>query len=133
MTTQQPVQRPMGVTILGVLQIIAGLLGLCLPVFLLTIGLAATLIGGPLGALGLCAGALMLLGPVLHFIVAFGAFNLQPWTWWLGLAATGVDVLGALANLWNGVGIAQAIVPVGFSLIVFVYLLTPDVRQAFRI
>jgi hypothetical protein len=139
MTTQAQsteIRRPLGVTILAILQLIAGLLGLCLPTVLLVGGTLVAFLGTAgtvIGAIGIVAGLLMLIGPLLHLIVAYGALNLRQWAWWLGVIATGVDVAGAALNLWNGVGLLQAIVPVGFSLIVFVYLLTPGVRQAFRI
>lgn len=139
MTTQAQsteIRRPLGVTILAILQLIAGLLGLCLPTVLLIGGTLVAFLGTAgtvVGVIGIIAGLLMLIGPLLHLIVAYGALNLHKWAWWLGVIATGVDVIGAALNLWNGVGLLQAIVPVGFSLIVFVYLLTPGVRQAFRI
>jgi hypothetical protein len=130
------VHRPLGVTILAILQLIAGLLGLCVPTVVL-IGSVALAFLGPVGTfvgvIGILAGLLLLLGPVLHLIVAYGAMNLRRWAWWLGIIATGVDVAGAALNLWNGTGLLQAIIPVGFSLLVFVYLLTPGVRQAFKV
>lgn len=130
------IHRPLGVTILAILQLIAGLLGLCLPtVFLIGGTLLAFLgpVGTLVGVLGIIAGLLMLVGPFLHLIVAYGALNLRWWAWWLGIIASGVDVLGAVLNVWNGVGLIAAIVPVGFSLIVLIYLLTPGVRQAFKV
>jgi hypothetical protein len=136
MSAQTEAQRPFGVTLLAILQIIAGLLGLCVPLVILTgstliafLGPAGTFIGGA----GLCVGFLLFLGPLLHFIVAYGAFGLKKWTWWLGIIATGVDVLGAAVNLWNGAGVLQAVFSVGFSLIVFIYLLMPGVRKAFQV
>lgn len=139
MTTQlqsTPIHRPLGVTILAVLQLIAGLLGLCLPTVLLIGGTLVAFLGTVgtfVGALGILTGLIMLIGPLLHLIVAYGALNLRRWAWWLGIIATGVDVLGAALNVWNGAGLIAAAIPVGFSLIVFVYLLTPGVRQAFRV
>lgn len=128
--------RPMGVTILGILQLLAGMFGLCLPVILVAGGLGVGLIGGVgtvVGGVALFFALLMLIGPLLHLIVAYGAFNLRPWAWWLGIVATGVDVIGAALNLWNGTGVLQAIGPAAFSLLILIYLLTPGVRQAFKV
>jgi hypothetical protein len=130
------IQRPLGVTILAILQLIAGFLGLCFPTVLLIGGTLVAFLGPVgtfVGVLGIIGGLLMLIGPLLHLLVAYGALNLRKWAWWLGLIATGVDVLGAILNVWNGVGLVAAIIPVGFSLIVLIYLLTPGVRQAFRV
>jgi hypothetical protein len=136
MSTDNNPHRPLGITILAILQVIAGLLGLCVPVLILTgstivafLGPVGTFIGGA----GLCIGGLLFLGPLLHFIVAWGAMGLKKWAWWLGIIATGVDVVGALLNIWNGAGILNAFISVGFSLIVFIYLLTPGVRKAFQL
>ncbi|MFM8321757.1 MAG: hypothetical protein ACKOC5_12660 [Chloroflexota bacterium] len=130
------IQRPMGVTILALLQLIAGLFGLCLPTILLTGGALAAFLG-PVGAVAggvaILIGLLMSIGAVLHLVVAFGALNLRPWAWWLGMVATGFDVLGVIVNLWNGIGAAAAVVPAAFSILVFIYLLTPGVRNAFRV
>jgi len=129
-------ERPFGITILSILQVITGLLGLCIPVVILSgstilafLGPVGTFVGGA----GLCIGAMLFLGPLLHFIVAYGAWYLYKWAWWLGVIATGVDLLGAVVNIWNGAGIAQAVLSVSFALIVFIYLLTPGVRKAFQI
>jgi hypothetical protein len=120
----------------GILKLIAGLIGLTTPLIVLTGSTMlafASPVGTVVGLIGICAGLLILAGPVLHLIAAYGAFNLRKWAWWLGILATGIDVLGATANVWNGTGILQAIIPVGFSIIVFIYLLTPGVRKAFEI
>ncbi len=137
-TSTPPVEekRPTGVTILAILQIIAGLLGLCVPVLVLT-GSALVEMLGPVGTfvgtVGICIGVLLVAGPLLHFAVAIGAWMLKKWAWWLGVIATGVDVLGAALNLWNGAGIAHVLLSTIFSLVVFVYLLMPGVRKAFQI
>jgi hypothetical protein len=129
-------ERPFGVTLLAILQFIAGLMGLCLPAILLVLGLGASFlgpVGGVMGILGFLIAGLLLIGPVLHFIVGFGALNLRTWAWWLGILATGVDVVGAVLNLWHGAGWLHAMGPVAFSVLVFLYLLTPSVRRAFRV
>ncbi len=139
MTTRSdtyPAERPFGITLLAILQLIAGLLGLCVPTVLLLGGLGVSLLG-PVGAfvgvIGIVIALLMYMGPLLHLAVAFGALNLRRWAWWLGILATGVDVLGVVLNLWNGAGAAAAMLPAAFSVLVFIYLLTPGVRQAFRL
>jgi hypothetical protein len=129
-------KRPLGITILAILQVIAGLWGLCVPVLVLTGSTVVALVGPVgkfVGGAGICIGGLLFLGPLMHFIVAVGAWYLKKWAWWTGIIATGIDVLGAALNIWNGAGVLQAVLSVGFSLIVFIYLLVPSVRKAFRI
>ena len=129
-------QRPVGITVLAVLQLVIGLFGLCIPSIIL-FGATAAAFLGPLaafvGGAGILVALAMFIGPVLHLIVAFGALNLRKWAWWLGIIATGVDVVVALLNLWNGMGFIQILCTTGFSIAVFIYLLTPGVRKAFQI
>jgi hypothetical protein len=137
MTTQTSAsiqERPAGITLLAILQLIAGLLGLCIPTILLLGGTALTLVGGGIvGGLGIVVALLMFIAPALHLLVAFGALNLRPWAWWLGVIATGLDVFGVIINLWNGAGAIAALFPAFFSVLVFIYLMTPNVRKAFKI
>ncbi len=137
MTTQNSMvsnDRPAGVTLLAFLQLISGLLGLCVPTVMLLGGAALTLFGGGLlGGLGMLIAGLMFIAPVLHLLVAVGALGLRPWAWWLGVIATGLDVLGVALNIWNGAGALATLLPAGFSVVVLVYLLSPGVRKAFKI
>ncbi len=125
--------RPLGITIIAILAVINGFLGLCGPLILVVGGGVATLFTGPVGLVAACGGLLLLVGPLLWFAVGFGAWNLQPWAWWLGMIATGLTVLGVIANILSGVGIFQAVASAPLSIIIFVYLLLPHIRQAFRI
>lgn len=125
--------RPLGITIIAILAVINGFLGLCGPLILVVGGGVATLFTGPVGLVAACGGLLLLVGPLLWFAVGFGAWNLRPWAWWLGMIATGLTVLGVIANILSGVGIFQAVASAPLSIIIFVYLLLPHIRQAFRI
>ena len=125
--------RPLGVTIIAILSIVNGLLGLCLPGVLIIGSGIATLVAGPLGVIGICGGLLLAAGPLLWLAVGFGAWNLRPWAWWLGMMATGLTVVGVVINLVNGIGLLQAIAGAPLSIIIFIYLLLPDIRRAFGI
>jgi hypothetical protein len=138
MTTQTnpSSERPLGITILAILQFAVGLLGICIPTFFLVAGTAGLFLGPvgvALGGAGICIGLVLLAGPILHLLVGFGALNLRKWAWWLGIIATGVDVLAVALNIWNGAGLLAALLPAVLSIIVFIYLLTPGVRKAFQI
>lgn len=125
--------RPLGISIIAILAVVNGFLGLCAPLVLVAGGGVATLFTGPVGLVAVCGGLLLLVGPLLWFAVGFGAWNLRPWAWWLGLIATGITVLSVIANILSGVGIFQAVASAPLSIIIFFYLLLPNVRQAFRI
>lgn len=124
--------RPTGVTIIAILAFISGLLGLCgaLPVF--GISLIAGIFIPPVGVIGSIIGIFLALSPLLMLIFAYGAWNLRSWAWWMGILATGITVVSAIIALLTGnvtAVVTHGILPI----IIFVYLLVPNVRQSFRV
>lgn len=123
--------RPLGVTIIAILAFINGLLGLCIPGLVIVGGGIGALFSGGLGLVVVCGGLLLAAGPLVWLLVAYGAWNLRPWAWWAGMAATGITVIGVAVNIINGVGILQAVASAPLSIVIFIYLLLPDIRRAF--
>lgn len=129
--------RPTGVTVIAVLSLISGVLGLCGATPLLGISVLGALIPSGvtqvLGAIGIVVSALLLIGPILQLIFAYGAWNLLSWAWWLGIIATGISVVGVVIAILGsgGAAIYTAVTHALLPIIIFVYLLTPDVRKAF--
>jgi len=87
-----------------------------------------------LGILGFILACVLAFGPVLQIAFAYGAWNLRPWAWWLGIVATGIAVAGVLVNIVGSGGamawtiVTNALLPI----IIFVYLLIPNTRKAFN-
>jgi uncharacterized membrane protein (DUF2068 family) len=125
--------RPLGVTIIAILAFINGLLGLCLPGLVIIGGGIGALFTGGLGLIVVCGGLLLAAGPLVWLLVSYGAWNLRPWAWWAGMVATGITVVGVVVNIINGVGILQAVASAPLSLVIFIYLLLPDIRRVFGI
>lgn len=123
--------RPLGVTIIAILSFINGLLGLCVPGLVIIGGGIGALFSGGLGLIVVCGGLLLAAGPLVWLLVSYGAWNLRPWAWWAGMAATGITVIGVVVNIINGVGILQAMASAPLSIVIFIYLLLPDIRRAF--
>jgi len=133
--------RPTGITILAVLAFLGGLFGLCgvtlalLALMGVSAGLGAllnsygvTIAGGILAVLAL-AGSF--LGVLLYFAFAFGAWNLKPWAWMLGVIAEGWALLSILIQLINGSKFGSQLVPLLIAGGILYYLFTPEVRKAF--
>ena len=120
-------KRPFGVTVIAVLALISGLFGLCLPVLVF---MGSTLLG-PLAVVGVAAGIFLIIGPVLQLVFSYGAFNLRSWAWYLGLISSGITVLGVIINLFNGASFWTAVWGSILPIVIFIYLLTPNVRQSF--
>ena len=123
-------KRPFGITVIAILALISGLFGLCLPTLAFT---GSALLGGIFGTIGAFAGIFLIVGPVLQLIFAYGAFKLRSWAWYLGLISTGITVVGVIINLFDGASFWSAVLGSLLPIIIFIYLLTPNVRQVFRV
>jgi len=127
-------KRPFGLTVTAIFALIGGLLGLCWPILVFTgSGFLETIpfLGSILSSIGVIAGLLMLVGPALQLLFAVGALNLRSWAWYLGLISTGITVLGVVISLFEGASFWSAIWGGLIPIIIFFYLLSPNVRQAF--
>jgi hypothetical protein len=121
--------KPTGITVIAVFAFFGGFFGMCVPI----LGLVGSAqFGGFVGAIGALAGTFLLIGPLLHVIFAVGAFGLKRWAWYLGLIGSGIQVIGMILNLGEGASF-PVILSSLISVIIFVYLLTPKVREAFGI
>ena len=121
-------KRPFGITVIAILALFGGLFGLCWPILVFT---GSTFLGPILGTVGVIAGIFLIVGPILQLIFVYGAFKLRPWAWYLGLISSGITVPGVIINLFDGASFWSAIWGSILSIIIFIYLLTPNVRQAF--
>ena len=135
-------QRPTGVTIMAIVAAIGGVFSLISVVCILGIGaLAGALIdraGAPaaagvaIGIIVVLGGLIVLVSGVLSLAFAFGAWNLKPWAWMLGIITEGISAIGALIRLVTpgGTFILPLITILVAGLIVY-YLFTPEVKRAF--
>jgi len=121
-------KRPFGITVIAIFALLSGLFGLCWPILAFT---GSAFLGPIFGAISFFAGIFLIIGPILQLIFAYGAFNLRSWAWYLGLISTGITVVGVIINFVNGASFWSAIWGSIWSVIIFIYLLTPSVRQVF--
>jgi uncharacterized membrane protein (DUF2068 family) len=121
-------KRPVGITVIAILALLSGLFGLCWPTLVLT---GSTFLGPIFGTVGVIASIFLIVGPILQIIFAYGAFKLSSWAWYLGLISTGITVVGVIINVFDGASIGSALWGSIWSIIIFIYLLNPKVREAF--
>jgi hypothetical protein len=131
-------QRPLGVTILGILAIIGGVLGLCGGIAGLTGGallasssLATTssTAAAATGAVFIWSIVLLALG-VLDLVMGVGALMLKGRAWTLGIGLEAVSILLGIYNITQG-AVGSAVVGIIIAGIILYYLFTPEVRKAF--
>jgi hypothetical protein len=113
--------RPLGVTILAVLEIIVGLLGLFSGFTLLTLG---AMMPFGLGAFAAVIGAVVLFIGILDVIIGWGLWSLKSWAWMVALIVNIINlILNAIQLAWLG-----AII----NLIIILYLQQGDIKSRFR-
>jgi hypothetical protein len=132
----QLMQRPIGITLLAILAILGGIIGLCGGCVLMGFGsiagpIGALFGGGQLGAQALLAGISWSLGAILFLAAGFGMLSLQPWSWWLGLIGAVWSLASSLWGITQGGSWCLALPGLLLPALVVIYLLTPKVRFAF--
>jgi uncharacterized membrane protein (DUF2068 family) len=115
--TLVPRQRPVGVTVIAVLEAIAAVLEILGGIFLLststTLGVIAIVVG------------------VIYLVLAWGLWTLKPWAFWITAVLNALAVVSGIYMLIQGnyASIVETIV----ALAVLVYLFADhNVRAAFR-
>lgn len=111
-------ERPLGVTILAILQILGGLM-------MLVLGALATLAGLLFILFAIVGVAMVILG-FLGLIVGFGLWGLKSWAWTWAMI---VNILTIILGLFD---LASNFVSIVISLIIVIYLNQPDIKRRFR-
>lgn len=131
-------QRPVGVTMIALLAMLMGAIGICWAITLSGFAATSWMTGALFGSNGLqdwgntaFLGAVSgVVGAILSLAFGFGAWRLRPWAWWLGVVAMIINLINPIIALFNG-----DFIPAFFGMIipaaVLIYLLIPGTRQAF--
>jgi len=117
-------ERPLGVTILGVLWIIGGVLAIIGGI----IGGAILSIVG-LGGLGAAIGITLFVIGIIDLLLGIGCFKAWPWVWIVGVIISAISILIGIASLFT-TG-ASALLGIVISAIILYYLFQPQVKAYF--
>src|SRR5881409_2591207 len=101
---QRP-SRPVGITILAVLEILIGIVGLLASLVIIGFSaLFATLptVGPLLGAIGLVIGGVVLFFSIIWLATGVGFLHGRGWSWTLGMIFSILSLLGAIGALTIG-------------------------------
>src|SRR5437879_12593271 len=101
---QRP-SRPVGITILAILEILIGIVGLLAS--LVIIGFSALFstlptVGSLLGAVGLIIGGVVLFFSIIWLATGAGFLHARGWSWTLGMIFSILSLLGAIGALTIG-------------------------------
>jgi hypothetical protein len=128
---QKP-SRPIGITLLAIVEILIGVLGLL--VSLAIIGLAALFstlpaVGTLIGTVGVVIGGVVLFFSLIWLATGVGFLHGRGWAWTLGMIFTVLSILGAAYVAYTGV--YQAGYALGFWIIMIIYLTRSHVKVFF--
>jgi hypothetical protein len=114
--------RPMGVTLIAILQLLQALVG----AFFAVLMVMAAMVLGPLGMIALIIGFVFLIIAIIGFILFYGLWTVKGWAWIWTLI---LNIITILLDVYQ-----MNIVSIGFilSLIIVLYLLVPSTRAAFK-
>lgn len=114
-----PSERPLGVTIIAVLQMLSAII-------LIFGGYTAIVIGAGLGIFGAFAailGGILLIFGLIGFIIGWGLWTLKGWAWMIAFILNLLSVIFAILSF----DIISLIIP----LIIVIYLNQGEVKAAF--
>jgi hypothetical protein len=97
--------RPLGVTILAIVQILIGIVGLLVSLAVIGLSALASTIpsfGSLLGAIGLVIGGIALFFSVIWLATGFGFIHGRGWAWTLGMIFSILSLLGAIGAVTLG-------------------------------
>lgn len=139
----QQKNRPLGVTILAILEVLVGILMLMASLGMF--GLSAIIndeeLLSQLGTevpqmlldLGpmvlLIIGVVFLVFAILTFVLAWGFLKGKKWAWWLGIILAALQIISGVVSIFTSgfSGIISTLIPV----LILIYLIQPSVKNWF--
>jgi len=120
-------ERPLGVTIIGILWILGGLLML-----LAGLGLAAlgAVIAGPIGGVvGLALGFVLIIIGIIEILLGIGCFKAWGWVWTVGVIITIISLVMGIITLFSDW--MSGLISIIISAIILWYLFQANVKAYF--
>ena len=134
-------QRPTGVTILAVIQMIGGVLSLLIGISSLFFGglavsgvannTAGAEAAAEVGPLMVAGGGLAIFTGLVGLIAGYGLFTLKGWGWSLAVVFSIINIGHNLLGILQGANIPGGIVGIVISGLILYYLYRPNVKRAF--
>jgi hypothetical protein len=105
--------RPLGVTIIAILTLIAGIAFVAIGAVLLVVGIGFALI-----AIG-----------IAYFVMAYGLWGGKSWAWTITLVLSGIGIIFAIASI--AAGNIGAVFHIIINAVIIYYLYRPNVKAFF--
>ncbi|MCS7136646.1 MAG: hypothetical protein RMJ14_05865 [Nitrososphaerota archaeon] len=122
------IERPFGVTVLAILEIIAGLILIGIGAIIGAAGMMAGVIpyvGWVFGPIFIALAVIIIILGLISFVVAYGLWTGKGWAWTVALI---LSIIGIIINLFSLPG---GIVGIIINVIIIYYLTRPHVKAFF--
>lgn len=127
------VQRPIGVSIIAVLDyIVAAIIGLSAVGILLIGGSFADALGSAFGSVAVLIAGVFLFFAALLTAIGIGLWRLRTWALITTVILYGITILSNVFTIMNGNSNSSLLVRLVIELVIIGYLLQPKVRAAFH-
>ncbi len=121
-------ERPFGVTVIAILEIIGGLVLIGLGAFFAAVGMAAGVIpffGLPISIVYIGLAIILIILGLIAFAIAYGLWTGKGWAWTVALVFSIIGIIIGLLNLPGG------IINIIINAIIIYYLTRPHVKEFF--
>lgn len=124
-------ERPTGVTVLAILDIIGG--SLCVigtvAFYLLVSTLESYLLRQVLGTVMMAIAAVGGIFGILYLVAAYGLWIGKGWAWWLTIILSILGLMGGLMYMIGG--LPYGIIPIAIDILIIYYFTRPNVKAFF--
>ncbi len=134
-------ERPTGVTVLGILNIIGGALSLLSGIAFVLMGpmFQSIIMSSSAGMRGMHGynifplfaylGVAYIIAGVISILIGYGLLKGMKWSWWIEIIFSALGLVGFISMLV--LGIIPAIIPLAINGLIIYYLLQPHVKYYF--
>lgn len=129
--------RPLGVTILAILEFVGGVLALLLGLFFMAVGpyvaelFAGTAVPPLLSALLGVLGVVFLVAGLVALLVGWGLWTGKGWAWWIVVVLEVLGVVSSLAGL--AMGDPSSLLGLLIAALILYYFFKPHVKDFFGV
>jgi hypothetical protein len=116
-------ERPLGVTIIGILWISAGLFALSAGMGVITIG---TMV---LGIFGFITGIVLIILGIIDLALGVGCFKAWPWVWTVAVIIAAINIITGVISIFTS-GLS-AVLSIIIPAIILYYMMQPQVKAWF--
>lgn len=125
MARANKVGRPLGISILAILEMAGGVIAIIGGI------LAGVAMSSIIGTLGPLVGVISVIAGLVAFAAGYGFWTGAKWSWWLAIVLYALGIISSLASL--AVGAVFSVIGLVVDVLLIYYLNRPGVKSWFNV